>query len=55
MAPGTGVEAVELSSQGLSELGAPGSPTILEEGRDLFPTGEDPSAATSCCRLYATP
>lgn len=39
-------------------LGTPGSPTILLNGRDLFPTKErlfEFSPAASCCRLYATP
>jgi hypothetical protein len=55
MAPGTEVEMTELSSPAFFELGAPGSPTILVNGLDLFPPGEGPSAAASCCRLYATP
>jgi hypothetical protein len=54
-APGTEIEMVELSSRAFFELGTPGSPTILVNGRDLFPAGEGPSAAASCCRLYATP
>jgi len=54
-APGTEVEAVELSSQAFSELDTPGSPTILVKGRDLFPAGQCLTAAASCCRLYATP
>jgi len=54
-APGTEVELVELSSQAFFELGTPGSPTILVDGRDLFPGDEGPHAAASCCRLYATP
>ncbi len=52
---GTEIETVELSSRAFFELGTPGSPTILLNGRDLFPTGEGPSAAASCCRLYHTP
>ncbi len=55
MAPGTEVEMVELSSRLFFELGTPGSPTILVNGLDLFPVGEGPSVAASCCRLYATP
>ena len=54
-APGTEIEAVELSSRAFSELGTPGSPTILVNGRDLFPAGEGPTAAAPRCRLYATP
>ena len=54
-APGTMVEAVELSMREFRRLGAPGSPTILVNGRDLFPADEAPSAAASRCRLYATP
>lgn len=54
-APGTEIETVELSSRAFFELGTPGSPTILVNGRDLFPAGEAPPAAASCCRLYATP
>jgi hypothetical protein len=54
-APGTGVEMAELSSRTFFELGTPGSPTILVNGRDLCPPGDSPSAATSCCGLYATP
>jgi hypothetical protein len=37
------------------ELDTPGSPTILVNGRDLFPLGEGPFAAALCCRLYITP
>ena len=54
-APGPEIQAIELSSRAFFELGAPGSPTILVNGLDLFPPGEGPSAAASCCRLYATP
>lgn len=54
-APETEVETVELSSQAFFELGTRGSPTILVDGRDLFPATSDPSVAASCCRLYATP
>ncbi len=54
-APGTEIETVELSSRAFFELGTPGSPTILVNGRDLFPADSGPSAAASCCRLYATP
>ncbi|MDQ4126854.1 MAG: hypothetical protein M3151_02695, partial [Actinomycetota bacterium] len=51
-APGTDIEMVELSSQAFVELGTPGSPTILIDGRDLFPADEGPLATASCCRLY---
>ena len=49
------VRLVELPSGRLCELGAPGSPTILVNGRDLFPAGEASPAEASSCRLYATP
>lgn len=52
-APATGVELVRLPSQEFLDLGLPGSPTILVNGRDLFPVGESPTS--SCCRPYATP
>jgi hypothetical protein len=53
--PGTEIEMVELASRAFFELGTPGSPTILVDGRDLFLPGDSPSAAACCCRLYSTP
>ena len=53
--PGPEIQTIELSSRAFFELGTPGSSTILVDGRDLFVPGEGPSAAASCCRLYATP
>jgi len=39
----------------MDRLGAPGSPTILVNGRDLFPwRGAAPGRAVAC-RVYATP
>ena len=57
VAPGTAVEPVELPAERLHELGMPGSPTILVNGRDLFPADENNSSATAAphCRLYTTP
>ena len=56
VAPGTAVEPVEFPVERLHELGMPGSPTILVNGRDLFPADENTSSATAPhCRLYATP
>lgn len=49
---------MELPLEEFRRLGTPGSPTILFDGRDLFPV-ESPygglSAGASCCRVYATP
>lgn len=58
ISPGTEVEVAELPLEEFRRLGTPGSPTILIDGRDLFPV-ENPrgelSAGLSRCRVYATP
>jgi len=55
MAHEAGVELVKLSVQEFGDLGTPGSPTILVDGRDLFPLDTAGPTTASCCRLYATP
>ncbi|MBA2714807.1 MAG: thioredoxin family protein [Rubrobacteraceae bacterium] len=55
VAPGIEVEMVELPAREFGDLGTPGSPTILLDGKDLFPADETRPVPASCCRLYATP
>lgn len=56
-APRTRLVLEERDHQELQSLGTPGSPTILLDGRDLFPskTPVPFDAVAPCCRLYATP
>ena len=49
------VEFVKLPVQEFGDLGTPGSPTILVNGRDLFPLDTGRPTTASFCRLYATP
>jgi hypothetical protein len=52
---GVGVDRVVVDTiEQADRLGAPGSPTILVDGRDLFPT-RMPSGGGLACRLYPTP
>jgi hypothetical protein len=52
---GVGVDRVVMDTvEQADRLGAPGSPTILADGRDLFPT-HMPSGSGLACRLYPTP
>jgi hypothetical protein len=36
-------------------LDSPESPTILVDGKDLFPVEERPGIRSASCRIYATP
>lgn len=46
------VREIEVTSEEAAKaLGMPGSPTILIDGRDPFPSGAAPSLS---CRLYST-
>ena len=54
----TDLSVEEFDHEEFLALGTPGSPTILLNGRDLFPAEERPTEVfpvASCCRLYATP
>jgi len=50
------VDRVVVSSAAeAGRLGAPGSPTILVNGRDLFPSKDSAAGGALACRLYRTP
>ncbi len=51
--PGYEIEMVDVEQQGAHKTSFSGSPTILVDGKDLFPTGSPGEDFT--CRIYKTP
>ncbi len=47
------IEMVDLERRGARKTLSSGSPTILVDGKDLFPTGSP--SEDSACRIYKTP